>query len=136
MKKRLIMIAIIVLVLLFPTIKITLDKIMIPDKVLLVGHQIDDTAIDFSKEIKDKKKINEFENIFKEVEFLEGESNKETTYPDMITHIRHKEGIATHWFKIWINEEEGIAVISMSQETLVGRLKKPQVDTLKRIVNE
>jgi len=136
LKKRLIIIAIIVLALLFPTIRTTLDKIMIPDKVLLVGHQIDDTAIDFSKEIKDKEKISEFENIFKEVKFLKGESNKETTYPDMITHIRHKEGIATHWFKIWINDEEGTAIISMYQQTLVGRLEKSQVNALKRIVNE
>ncbi|WP_041720576.1 hypothetical protein [Alkaliphilus metalliredigens] len=42
MKKRLIIIAIIVSIVLFPTIRATLDKIMIPDRVLLVGHQIDD----------------------------------------------------------------------------------------------
>jgi hypothetical protein len=136
LKKGLIIIAIIALILLFPAIKSTLDKLMTPDKVLLVGNQINDTTIDFSKEIRDKEKINEFENIFKEVEFSEGEWNKETTYPDMITHIRHKEGIATHWFEIWIDEEEGMAVMSMSEETLVGRLTKSQVDILRRIVNE
>ena len=107
---------------------------MIPDKVLLVGHQINDTTIDFSKEIKDKEKIKEFESIFNEVEFTEGEWNN-ATYPDMITHIRHKKGTITHWFEIWISKEEGIVVISMSEETLVGRLTKSQVDTLKRIVN-
>lgn len=136
MKKRLIIISIIVLILLVPTIKATFDKLMIPDKVLVVGHQVNDNVIDFSKQIKDKQKIIEFENIFKEVEFSEEEWNKETTYPDIITHIRHKEGIATHWFEIWINEEESIVVISMSEGAWVGRLTKSQVDTLKRIINE
>jgi len=136
LNKRLIIFVILVLSLLFPTISTTFEKLMIPDKVLLIGHQIDDTTIDFSKEIRDKEKIKEFESLFNEVEFLEGEWNNETPYPDMITQIRHKEGISTHWFEIWINDEECIVLISMSDETLVGRLTKSQVDTLKRIVNE
>lgn len=81
MKKRLIIIAIIALILLIPTIKATFDKLMIPDKVLVIGHRVNGNVIDFNREIKDKEKINEFENIFKEVEFLEEEWNKETTYP-------------------------------------------------------
>lgn len=136
LKKRLIIIAIIVLIFLTPSIKATIDKLIIPDKVLVVGHRVNDNVIDFNKEIKDKEKINEFENIFKEVDFSEELWNKETTYPDIITHIRHKEGIATHWFEIWINEEDGIVVIPMSEGAWVGRLTKLQVDKLKRIVNE
>lgn len=136
LKKKLIIIGIIVLIFLAPTIKATFSKLMIPDKVLVVGHRINDNVIDFSKQIKDKEKINEFENIFKEVEFSEEEWNKETTYPNIITHIRHKEGIATHWFEIWINEEEGIVVMPMSEGAWVGSLTKSQVDILKRIVSE
>lgn len=136
LKKKLIIIGIIVLIFLAPTIKATFSKLMIPDKVLFVGHRINDNVIDFSKQIKDKEKINEFENIFKEVEFSEEEWNKETTYPSIITHIRHKEGIATHWFEIWINEEEGIVVMPMSEGAWVGSLTKSQVDILKRIVSE
>lgn len=135
MKKKSI-IAIIVLILLFPTFRATFEKLMIPDKVLLVGHQINDYTIDFNKEIVDKERIIEFENLFKEVKFTEDEWNMKTTHPDIITHIRHKNGIATHWFEIWIIAEEGTAVISMSEGTLVGRLARSQVDTLIRIINE
>lgn len=54
---------IIVLILMFPVIKKTINEFMIPDKVLLVRHQIDEHAFEFKKEIKDKEKIVEFENL-------------------------------------------------------------------------
>ena len=136
MKKKVIIITIIVFVLMFPLIKSTLGEIMIPDKVLLVGHQVDNTTIDFSKEIRDKKKINQFENIFKEVKFLQDVKLKEENYPDMITNIRHKNGTSTHWFKIWVNEEESIVLKSNLGKPSIGRLTKSQVDTLESIVTD
>lgn len=38
--------------------------------------------------------------------------------------------------EIWIYGEEGIVVMSMSEETSVGRLTKSQMDTLKGIIKE
>ncbi len=125
---------IIVLILLFPVIKNTFNKFMTPDKVLLVGHQVSDYSFEFTKEIKDEEKIAEFENLFDKVSFSSNEWNEET-YPDMIVQINHKEGIFTHAFHIWINGDEGIALIWTSEEKKMGELSSSQVNTLKRIIN-
>lgn len=124
---------IIVLILMFPVIKKTINEFMIPDKVLLVGQQIDEHAFEFKKEIKDKEKIVEFENLFDQVNFSSNEWNEET-YPDMIVQIDHKEGYFTHAFHIWIKGDEGVVLIWTSGKKEVGKLSRSQVETLKRIL--
>ncbi|HHV26647.1 MAG TPA: hypothetical protein GXX63_05565 [Tissierellia bacterium] len=82
---------------------------------LLVRHQVVDHEFEFTKEIKDKEKIVEFENLFNEVNFSSSEWNEER-YPDMLVQINHKEGYFTHAFHIWINGDEGIVLIWTSEE--------------------
>ena len=127
-------IVIVVLILILPVLSKAFNNFMTPDKVLLVGHQVSDLAFEFTKEIKDEEKIVEFENIFDQVNFSSNEWNEEK-YPDMIVQINHKEGIFTHAFHIWINGDEGIALIWTSEEKEMGRLSRTQVETLKRIIN-
>lgn len=129
MKKKVMIVVIIVLILLFPVMK----KTMTPDKVLLVGHQVGNYEFEFTKEIKDKEKIAEFENLFEQVDFSSSEWNEEK-YPDMIVQINHKEGYFTHTFHIWINGDEGIAIIWTSEDKEIGKLSSSQVETLKRII--
>lgn len=134
MKKKVVIVIIITLILLVSINGNTFNEFMTPNKVLLVGHQISDQAFEFIKEIKDKKKIAEFENLFDQVNFSSGEWDVET-YPDMVVQINHKEGYFTHAFHIWINGDEGIALIWTLEEKEIGRLSSSQVDTLKRIIH-
>ncbi|MFB1051990.1 hypothetical protein [Paraliobacillus sp. JSM ZJ581] len=69
MKKKSTIFFIIVLILLIPIIIIIFNKVMEPDKVLHVGHSVSKYEFEFTKEIKDKKKISEFEQLFEEVVF-------------------------------------------------------------------
>ena len=100
--------------------KKTINEFMTPDKVLVVGHQIGDHEFEFTKEIKDKEKIVEFEKLFDQVDFSSGEWNEET-YPDMIVQINHKDGYFTHPFHIWINGDEGIALIGTLEDKKIDR---------------
>ena len=124
------------LIILFSPAKDFIKNAMTPDKILVVGDRVDDYGIDFSKEIKDKEKINDFENLFEEVDFKEEWSGGKRE-SDMVTQIIHaKEGFITHWFEIWINEDEGLAVKSMEDKPIAGKLTKIQIKKLKEIVNE
>ncbi|MCG1013285.1 MAG: hypothetical protein GX892_01680 [Thermoanaerobacteraceae bacterium] len=133
MKKKVMIVVIIVLILLFPFFKNTFKKYMAPDKVLVVGHHISDHAFTFTKEIKDQKKIAEYENLFNQIKFSRGECD-EDTYPDIILQINHKTGIFTHPLHIWMKGDEGIALIWTLEEPEIGKLSSSQVETLKRII--
>lgn len=134
LKKKVIIGIIVGLILLFPILRNKLNEIMAPDKVLIVGHQIDEHTFEFTREIKDKEKIADFENLFEQVSFWEEEKEKES-YPDIIVQINHKRGISTHAFKIWFIGEEGIAEIYTTEEKLIGKLSSSQVKALKEITN-
>ena len=109
MKKKLYVIIIfILLIILFSPVKDFLGTLIMPEKILVIGDKINENEIKFFKEIKNKKKINTFESLFEEVNFVE-EWNGEKNNSDVVTYIRHtKEGTFTHWFEIWFNEDEGI----------------------------
>ncbi|MEL5864855.1 hypothetical protein [Clostridium cochlearium] len=134
MKKKVMIVTTILLIFLFPVVRNTFNKIMTPDKVLVVGHQISNDAFEFTKEIKNKEKIDEFENLFDQINFSTGEWHAET-YPDMIVQINHKEGYFTHAFHIWSNGDEGIALMWTLEEKQIGKLSNSQVGILKRIIN-
>ncbi len=122
------------LILLFPIFKNTFNEIMTPDKVLMVGHQIDEHTFEFTREIKVKEKIADFEKLFEQINFSE-EELKEESYPDIVVQINHKSGIFTHAFKIWFSGEEGIAEIYTTEEKLIGKLSNSQVRVLQEIIN-
>lgn len=105
-----------------------------PDKILVVGHQISEYAFEFTKEIKDADKITEFENLFEEIVFSTEEWNEES-YADIILQINHKEGIFTHPLSIWIDGDDATVVIRGSIEDNTGKLSKSQLDNLKSIIN-
>ena len=115
LKKKVMIVVIIVLILLFPFFKNTFKKYMAPDKVLVVGHHISDHAFTFTKEIKDPKKIAEYEAFFYEIKFIPGEYD-EARYADVIMQINHKSGIFTHPLHIWFKDDEGIAFMWTSEE--------------------
>ena len=107
---------------------------MMPDKILVVGHQVSEYVFEFTKEIKDKDRIAEFENLFEEIVFSTEEWNEET-YADIILQINHKEGIFTHPLEIWIDGDEATALIPGLVEDNIGRLSKSQLENLKAIIN-
>lgn len=134
MKKKIVIVLIIISILLFPTIRKGFNEVMMPDKVLVVGHQISEYAFEFTKEIRDKEKIEEFENLFEEMDFLTEEWN-EGAYADIILQINHKEGIFTHPLRIWIIGDEATALIAGLTEDNICKLSKSQLDNLKAIIN-
>jgi len=107
---------------------------MMPDKILVVGHQISEYAFEFTKEIKDEEKIAKFEDLFEEINFLDGEWN-EDAYADIILQINHKQGIFTHPLRIWIDGDGATAIIIGLAEGNIGKLSKSQLGNLKAIIN-
>lgn len=116
----------------FPVIRNAFTQAMAPDKVLVAGNQISEYSFQFTKEIKDKVKIADFERIFDEITFVE-EPLKETSYPDLIVQINHKRGIWTHPLKIWFDGEEGIAYMYTIEPPQIGSLTDTQVKALQEI---
>lgn len=135
-KKKILIFSIIILMLLFPTIRNVFNKVMMPDKILVVGHQISELSFEFTKEIKDADKIAEFEDLFEEIVFTTEEWNEES-YADIILQINHKKGIYTHPLRIYIgkNEDSALAIISGLSENNIGKLSKSQLGKLKAIIN-
>ena len=109
---------------------------MMPDKILVVGHQISEYAFEFTKEIKDADKIAEFEDLFEEIVFTTEEWNEES-YADIILQINHKKGIFTHPLRIYIdkNGDAALAIISGFNENNMGKLSKSQLEKLKTIID-
>lgn len=105
-----------------------------PDKILLAGHQISDYGFEFTKEIKDKEKISEYENLFEQIVFLSDEWNEEA-YADIILRINHNKGIFTHPLEIWIDGDEATVLITGFNENNIGKLSKPQLEKLKTIID-
>lgn len=132
--KKMVIIVIVGLILLFPFMRNTYNEFRTPDKVLLVGHQLSDNSFEFPKEIKDQEKIEKFESLFDQVHFTTSEWNEET-YPDVVVQINHKEGIFTHPFHIWIYDEEAIALISTDIEKTIGKLSNEQIEELESIIH-
>lgn len=136
MNKKIILIIIIIILIfaLYSPVKEFLLNLITPEKILVVGDRVDEHGIEFNKTIEDKKIISKFENLFEDVNFHE-ESVDEKNISDFVTHIRHnKEGILTHWFEIWFNDDEAIVLRGMSGEQGVGKLNKEQVKILKEIL--
>lgn len=133
-KKKIVIFSIIILIFLFPNIRNVFNKIMMPDKILVVGHQVSEYAFEFTKEIKDEEKIAEFENLFEEIDFSTEEWNAEA-YADIILQINHKTGIFTHPLRIWIDGDEATALITGLDEDNIGKLSKSQLENLKAIIN-
>ena len=104
-----------------------------PDKILVVGHQISEMAFEFTKEIKDEEKIAEFENLFEEIVFSTEEWNEEAYADDIILQINHK-GFFTHPLRIWIDGDEATALITGDEDN-IGKLSKSQLEDLKAIIN-
>ena len=122
------------LILLFPAIRNVFNKIMMPDKILVVGHQISEYAFEFTKEIKDEEKIAKFEKLFEEIVFSTEEWN-EKAHSDIILQINHKQGIFTHPLRIWIDGDEATVLIAGLAEENLGKLSKSQLKDLKAIIN-
>ena len=134
MKKKVVIGIIIGVILLFPILRNAYTEAMAPDKVLVAGNQIDAYSFQFTKEIRDEKKIADFEKIFDEIAFVE-ENLEEASYPDFIVQINHKRGIWTHPLKIWFDGEEGLAQMYTVEKTRIGRLSGAQVKALQEIFN-
>lgn len=107
---------------------------MEPDKVLRVGTQVSEYTFQFSKEIKDKEKIIEYENWFDEIDFSE-EVEKQDDYADIILQIDHKEGISTHHASLWINESNIIIVNGIGAESRSGKISNSQLNSLQNIID-
>jgi hypothetical protein len=105
-----------------------------PDKILVVGHQISEYAFEFTKEIKDEEKIAKFEKLFEEIVFSTEEWN-EKAHSDIILQINHKQGIFTHPLRIWIDGDEATVLIAGLAEENLGKLSKSQLKDLKAIIN-
>ncbi len=105
-----------------------------PDKILVVGHQISENGYEFTKEIKAEEKIAEFENLFEEIVFSTEEWDEEA-YADIILQINHKKGIFTHPLRIWIDGDEATVLIVGLAEANLGKLSKSQLENLKDIIN-
>lgn len=136
MKRKFIALFIVVLILLLPTMINTFSKVMMPDKVLHVGHGIDKYSGEFTREIKDEKKISEFEQLCEEVIFSEEEWNEEKP-ADLVFKIDHKEGIYTHFLEVWINQEGAIMSYGNDWENnmaTIGELSKSQFEKLESII--
>ena len=122
------------LILIFPILRNTFNEITAPDKVLVVLKQVDEHTMEVTKEIKDKEKITDFENIFDEISFEQKEWEEES-YADVIVQINHKKGIYTHPLKIWFNVEEGTAQMYTIEDKEIGKLSSTQVKALQEILN-
>ncbi|WP_217587652.1 hypothetical protein [Lentibacillus saliphilus] len=136
MKKKITIFFMIVFILLLPIMINAFSKVMTPDKILLVGHQISEYEFEFTKEIKDEQKVSEFEQLFEEIVFSTEEWHEET-YADTIFQINHKEGIYTHSLKIWIDGEEAIMLKTHDRENktaTIGKLSKSQLENLETII--
>lgn len=101
-----------------------------------MGHQIDEYQGEFTKEIKDEKKILKFEEIFDNIVFV-----TEEWYPekpaDLVFRLDHKEGIFTHFYKVWINDQESIVLSAFDSEnniTTIAKLSNEQLDDLESII--
>lgn len=112
-----------------------LPKVIQPDKILQVGSQISDSSYKFSEEIKDKKKIAEFENWFDKINFTE-EISKPNKYADIVLQLHHyKEGTSTHPISIWLDEDEATVVNEIGSEGSGGKLSRSQLDNLRNIID-
>ncbi|GEM02942.1 hypothetical protein SAMN05421839_1724 [Halolactibacillus halophilus] len=136
MKKKSIVFSVIVLIVLIPILINLFSKVIEPDKVLFVGQQIDEYQGEFTKEIKDKQKILEFENIFDDLNFV-----KEEWYPekpaDLIFRLDHKDGIFTHFYKVWIDDKEAIVLSAFDSEndiTEIAKLSNEKLNDLESII--
>jgi hypothetical protein len=116
----------------FPVLRNAFNQAMAPDKILVAGNQIDAYSFQFTKEIRDKEKIADFEKLFDEIAFVE-EPLEEASYPDLIVQINHKRGIWTHPLRIWFDGEEGIAQQYTIEKPMIGRLSGTQVRALQEI---
>lgn len=134
MNKRIIILIIISLIFLVATFGNRFRQFTKPDRILLVGYQVSESVTEYKKEIKDQNKITEFEELFDKVHFSNGEI-VEDRYPDFVVQIMHmNEGYSTHYFSIWIDGDEGFAMIN-SDEKLIGRLSSYQMNILSSIIN-
>jgi len=112
-----------------------------PDNTLRVGEQVDETKINFIKEIKDEEKISEYEDLLKELVFSTKELDIEN-YHDLSLHVMHKKGYITDVILLWIEKDEGIVVkpstglmleSNNSKENL-AKLTKQQLKKLREII--
>ena len=129
MKKKILFSSVVGLILL----TLILPKIMKPEKVLLVGTQINETSYQFTQEIKDKEKIAEFESWFDEIDFSKDIEIQEG-YADMVLQIvHHKEGTSTHLVSLWINGNNITVTNGIGADTKGGKITKAQLDELQDI---
>jgi len=142
MKKILIAVIIIIgFIAVFPTVINWYTEVTTSDKILRIGQQVDETKIDFVKEIKDEEKIIEYENLIKELVFSTKEWDIED-YPDLNLHVMNKKGYITDVIYLWIGEDEGIVVKSSAglilelnnSEKNLAKLTKQQLKKLREII--
>ncbi|MGM0523876.1 MAG: hypothetical protein ACQER2_07525 [Bacillota bacterium] len=138
MKKKVIVFFIIALTLLLPIAINTFSELVAPNKILFVGHQVNEYQGEFTKEIKDEKKILKFEEIFDHLVFV-----TEEWYPekpaDLVFRLDHKEGIFTHFYKVWVNDREAIVLGAFDSEnglTTIAKLSNKQVNDLEALIEE
>ncbi|WP_414839598.1 hypothetical protein [Carnobacterium sp. TMP28] len=105
------------------------------DKLIQVGSQVDETSYKFSREIKDKKKIAEFENWFDEIIFTEG-LDEMNGYADIIVLIRHdNDGTFTNPISVWFDEDESTVANGIGSEGRTGKLSSSQLKDLRNIID-
>lgn len=138
MKKKVIVFFIITLTLSLPIVINTFSELLAPDKVLFVGHQVDDYHSAFTKEIKNEKKIATFEEIFDDLTFVREEWHPEKP-ADLVFRLDHKEGTFTHFYKVWVNDTEAIVLSAFDSEndlTTIAKLSKEQVHDLETLIEQ
>lgn len=137
MKKKSTIFLVIILLLLTPILVNIFSKVIAPDKILFIGHQIDEHRFDFTEEIKNEKKILKFEEIFDNLNFVTEEWYPEKS-ADLVFRIDHKDGTFTHFYKVWINDKEAIilsAFDSISSLTTIAKLSNEQINDLESIIH-
>ncbi|WP_026477698.1 hypothetical protein [Alkaliphilus transvaalensis] len=130
--KKIFVIILIGSILFFP-IREWYGRITMPNKVLVVGEQVGEFAIKFNKEVREEKKIAQYERILGELIFEESEWVPET-YPEFVLKIVHKEGYFIGFHHIWINEEGGTLLIPNGSDRNYAKLTTNQVKELEEII--
>ena len=130
MKKKWIFLTVFMVLILF----IVIPKVIKPEKILEVGSQVDGSGYEFTKELKDKEKISEFEKWFDNIDFS-SEIEEPIGYAEIIIIIRdHEQSIMTHPVSIWIDEDNSTVTNEIGFEKLGGKISNSQLDELQKII--